>query len=164
MAITNPSDSSWHKANNQFNSFQSKEEVVGNSRKLFKKILIAFGYWEQLTAATNNFLDLTALAAYGGRVAVVPFVKDSFFYGLPKAEKEFETLELYYNVSALNHTLRLRGHGTLISWKEFQDVCQGKLDVLVHFDYTSLNKTIKYNQNTRAFFLAKNSTATHLGI
>ena len=155
MAITNPSDSSWHKANNQFNSFQSKEEVVGNSRKLFKKILIAFGYWEQLTAATNNFLDLTALAAYGGRVAVVPFVKDSFFYGLPKAEKEFETLELYYNVSALNHTLRSRGHGTLISWKEFQDVCQGKLDVVVQFDYTKLRK---YHQAARPFFPCHNAT------
>jgi len=155
MAITNPSDTSWHKANNQLNSFQSKEEVVGNSRKLFKKIFIAFGYWEQLTAATNNFLDLTALASYGGREVVVPFVKDSFFYGTPRAEKKFETLELYYNVSALNHTLRSRGHGTLVSWKEFQDVCKGKLDVLLHFDYTNLNKTIKYNQASRAFFPCK---------
>ena len=54
-------------------------------------------------------------------------------------------------MSALNRTLRSRGHGTIISWKEFQDVCQGKLDVLVHFDYTNLNKTTKYNQGTRAF-------------
>jgi len=58
-------------------------------------------------------------------------------------------------VSALNRTLRSRGHGTLISWKEFQDVCQGKLDVLVHFDNTSLNKTAKYNQATEAFFPCK---------
>ena len=101
--------------------------------------------------ATNNFLDLTALAAYGGRQVVLPFVKDSRFYGAP-AEKGFETLALYYNVSALNRTLRSHGYGTLISWKEFQDVCQGKLDVLVHFDYTDLSKSQKYNGTTRAFF------------
>ena len=76
--------------------------------------------------ATNNFLDLTALAAYGERKVVLPFVKDSRFYGVPTKE-DFQTLALYFNVSALNHTLRSRGHGTLISWKEFQVLCQGKL-------------------------------------
>ena len=58
-------------------------------------------------------------------------------------------------MSALNHTLRLRGHGTLISWKEFQNVCQGKLDILVHFDYTSLTESKKYNRTTREFFPCK---------
>ena len=101
--------------------------------------------------ATNNFLALTALAAYGGRQVVLPFVKDSFFYGAP-TEKGFETLALYYNVSALNRTLRSRGHGTLISWKEFQDVCQGRLDVLVYFDYTKLSTSKKYDRTTQAFF------------
>ena len=100
-----------------------------------KKIFIAFDYWEQLTAATNNLLDLTALAAYGGRQVVVPFVRNSLFYG-SLTKKRFETLALYYNVTALNHTLRSRAHGTLISWKGFQDVCKGKLDMLVYFDYT----------------------------
>ena len=51
--------------------------------------------------ATNNFLDLTALAAYGERQVVLPFVKNSFFFGEPTKEG-FETLALYYNVSALN--------------------------------------------------------------
>ena len=35
-----------------------------------KKFLIAFGYWEQLTQATNSLLKLTALAAYTGRQVV----------------------------------------------------------------------------------------------
>ncbi|KAJ7374916.1 hypothetical protein OS493_005274 [Desmophyllum pertusum] len=104
--------------------------------------------------AMNNFLDLTALAAYGGRHVVVPFVKDSLFYG-SGIKEGFETLALYFNVTALNRTLLSRGHGTLISWKEFQDVCKGKLDVLVHFDYTSLPKTTTYSQGTRAFFPCK---------
>ena len=129
----------------QFKSIPSKDDSVDKLRRPFKKIFIAFNYWEQLTAATNNFLSLTALAAYGGRQVVVPFVKDSFFLGSP-TKKGFESLELYYNVSALNRTLRSRGHGTLISWKEFQDVCQGKLDVLVQLHYTNLPKT------SRAYF------------
>jgi len=112
--------------------------------------------------ATNNFLGLTALAAYGGRQVVLPFVKDSRFYGAP-TEKGFETLALYYNVSALNRTLRSHGHGTLISWKGFQDVCQGKLDVLVHFDYTDLNKSKKYNRATRAFFPCNESHGQTFG-
>jgi len=141
----------------QFKSIPSKGEAVDKLRRPFKKIFIAFDYWEQLTAATNNFLSLTALATYGGRQVVVPFVKDSFFLG-SSTKKGVETLELYYNVSALNRTLRSRGHGTLISWKEFQDVCQGKLDVLVHLDYTNLHKTARYNQNTRrAYFPCNNN-------
>ena len=86
--------------------------------------------------ATDNFLDLTAVAAYGGRQVVIPFVKNSLFHGLPRMKRS-ETLALYYNVTALNNTLRSSGHGTLISWKEFQNVCQGKLDVLVYFNYST---------------------------
>ena len=67
---------------------------------------------------TNNLLDLRARAAYDERQVVLPFVKDSRFYGVP-TKKGLETLALYFNVSALNHTLRSRGHGTLIRWKEF---------------------------------------------
>ena len=123
-------------------------------RRPGERIFIAFDYWEQLLSETNNFLDLTALAAYGERQVVIPFVKNSRFYGVP-ANEGFEILALCYNVSALNHTLRLRGHGTLISWKEFQNVCQGKLDILVHFDYKSLTESKKYNRTTREFFPCK---------
>ena len=141
----------------QFISIPSEKEAVNELQTPLKKIFIAFTYWEQLTAATKNFLSLTVLAAYGGRQVVVPFVKDSFFLGT-STKKGFETLELYYNVSALNRSLLWRGHGTLISWKEFQDVCQGKLDVLVHLDYTNLHKTARYNQNSRrAYFPCNNN-------
>ena len=154
LATTSINTSQYRRYNTtkQFGSTPSKDEAVDKLRRHFKKIFVAFNYWEQLTAATNNFLSLTALAAYGGRQVVVPFVKDSFFLG-PSTKKGVETLELYYNVSALNRTLRSRGHGTLISWKEFQDICQGKLDVLVHLDYTNFN-----NQNTsRAYFPCDNN-------
>ncbi|KAJ7377873.1 hypothetical protein OS493_025767 [Desmophyllum pertusum] len=155
--ILDRSHSRWHNETNPLNISPGKDskEIVENTRRpAGKKILIAFHYWEQLTMATNNFLDLTALAAYGGRHVVVPFVKDSWFYG-SGIKKGFETLALYFNVTALNRTLLSRGHGTLISWKEFQDVCKGKLDVLVYFDYTNLNQTTTYSRGTRAFFPCK---------
>ena len=59
----------------QFIGIPSKKEAVNELRKPLKKIFIVFTYWEQLTAATKNFLSLTVLAAYGGRQVVVPFVK-----------------------------------------------------------------------------------------
>ena len=109
-----------------------------------QKIFLAFCYWEQLTMATNNFLNLTALAAQGGRQVVVPFVKDSHFRGVPTSHRGTQThntLALYYNVSALNETLHLHGYGTLITWEGFQDVCKGKVDVLVCFYYTKLTSS-----------------------
>jgi len=129
--------------------------AVENAQNRGKKIFIALDYWEQLTRATSNLLDLTALAAYGGRQVVVPFVRHSKFYGSPTEESK--SLELYYDVSALNRTLRSRGHGTLMSWKEFQDVCQGKLDLLVHLDFHRLSETATYNSTTRAFFPCNDS-------
>ena len=85
-----------------------------------KKILFVFYYWEQLTMATNNFLHLTALAVQEGRQVVVPFVKDSRFRGVPTLHRHrLNTLGLYYNVTALNESLRLHGHGTLINWEGF---------------------------------------------
>ena len=128
------------RATNQSSSSVPKKKEEESVWRPGKKIFIAFSYWEQLTMATNNFLDLTAVAAYGGRQVVLPFVKESSFVGVP-TEGALETLSLYYNVSALNRTLRSRGHGTLISWKEFQGVCQGKLDVLVHLENKKYNRT-----------------------
>ena len=138
------------------NAANSLKDAVQNTQHPGKKIFIALDYWEQLTRATSNLLDLTALAAYSGRQVVVPFVRHSKFHGSP-TEKEFETLELYYDVSALNHTLRSRGHGTLMNWKEFQDVCRGRLDVLVHLDFHRLSETTTYNPTTRAFFPCNDS-------
>ncbi|KAL9959405.1 hypothetical protein ACROYT_G032728 [Oculina patagonica] len=148
-------------ATNQPNRFLNKE-AIDNFTRTGKKIFIAVNHWEQLTATTNNFFDLTALAAYGGRQVVVPFVNNSRFHASPTT-RGFETLALYYNVTALNRTLRSRGHGTLISWKEFQEVCQGKLDVLVHFDYTKLKKTKAYTQATmEGIYPCKNTSRNTL--
>ena len=145
---------SWNNSTNQSSSSITIKKESQSTRRPGKKIFIAFDYWEQLLSATSNFLDLTALAAFDGRQVVLPFVKNSRFYGVPTIEG-FETLALYYNVSSLNRALRSRGHGTLISWKEFKNVCQGKLDILVHFDYKNVIKSKKYNGTAREYFPCK---------
>ena len=124
----------------RLHSFDSSE--VESAVHQEKKFFFAFFYWEQLSMATNNFLHLTALAVQEGRQVVVPFVKDSRFRGVPTLHRHhLNTLGLYYNVTALNESLCLHGHGTLINWEGFQDVCKGKLDVLIYFYYSKLTSS-----------------------
>ena len=78
------------------------------------KFYIAFGYWEQLTQATNNLIALTALASYSGHQVVVPSVIDSQFFGHKMSSDDTQTLALYYNLSAFNNTLRSHGYLSLI--------------------------------------------------
>ena len=87
------------------------------------KFYIAFGYWEQLTQATNNLIALTALASYSGHQVVVPFVIDSHFFGHKMSSDDTQTLALYYNLSAFNNRLCSHGYSTLVSWETFQSVC-----------------------------------------
>lgn len=86
-----------------------------------KKFIIAFGYWEQLTQATNSLLKLTALAAYTGRQVVIPFVKDSKFYGTGRILNQ--TLSAYFNLDELNRKLQFSGHAKLVGWDRFRHSC-----------------------------------------
>lgn len=95
--------------------------------------------------ASNNLLGLTALAAYGERQVVVPFVENSRFSGTPT--KNNKTLAFYYNLKALNNKLRSHGHATLINWEGFHDVCKARLDLLVYIDYPDLKVTTNYSRS-----------------
>ena len=70
---------SWNNSTNQSSSSITIKKENQSTRRPGKKIFIAFDYWEQLLSATSNFLDLTALAAFGGRQVVLPFVKKLAF-------------------------------------------------------------------------------------
>ena len=120
---------------------------VQDKRRGEEKFIMAFSYWEQLTQATASLIHLTALAAHGGRQVVVPFVKHSKFYG---AMKNAQTLSLYFNVTELNRELQVSGHGTLVDWNKFRDVCKDQLDVLVDFHFTR-RKPGTFNSATGAF-------------
>ena len=99
-----------------------------------KKFYMAFSYSEQLSVATDNLIALAALAVYSGRQVVVSFVNNSHFTAI-NLNSGTQTLALYYNLSEFNRKLRSHGYSTLVSWKRFQDVCQERLDILVHFIY-----------------------------
>ena len=68
----------------------------------YEKFYFVFSYAEQLSMATRNLLTLAALGSYSGHQVVLPFVKNSRFFGSSKMSSDTQTLELYYNLSALN--------------------------------------------------------------
>ena len=125
-----------------------------------EKFIIAFGYWEQLTQATNSLLKLTALAAYTGREVVIPFVKDSKFYGTGRIPNQ--SLSAYFNLDELNRKLQFRGHAKLVGWDRFRHSCQDRLDVLVSFDYYFQNVG-SLNDNTTVY-PCKNPVGTYAGL
>ena len=105
------------------------------------RFFLAFSFGDQLTRATRSLLTLTAVATYGHRNVVVPFVKDSKFYG-SKLSHNTETLSRYFDLKELNRKLDFYGYGLLVSWEHFQKHCQQRLDVLLTFMYSGQNVTI----------------------
>ena len=86
---------------------QDKSSEVGQTKKFY----FAFSYWEQLTMATGSLIALTALAVHGGRHVVVPFVHNSKFETLNDQEHlKSPTLDLYFNLTAMNNKLRSHGY------------------------------------------------------
>ena len=126
-------------------TFQTKNVEQTNSANVrqTKKFYIAFSYWEQMTMATTNLLALAALAVHSGRQVVVPFVHNSKFETLNDQHLKSPTLDLYFNLTAMNNKLRSHGYNDLASFETFQDVCQGKLDLLIYFIYGKETTRIK---------------------
>ena len=100
-----------------------------------RKLFIAFSFNDQMTMATENLLILAALATYGDRNVVVPFVKDSKFYGT-KLDNNTGTLSRYFDLEEFNRKLDSYGYGSLMSWKHFQKHCHERLDILLTFLYS----------------------------
>ena len=129
-----------------FSTFQTKNVKQDNSANVAqtKKFYIAFSYWEQMTMATTNLLALAALAVHSGRQVVVPFAHNSKFKALKDQEHvRSPTLDLYFNLTAMNNKLRSHGYNDLASFETFQDVCRGKLDLLISFIYGKETTRIK---------------------
>ena len=131
-------------------SFQTESVVQDNTSNVrqTKKFYIAFSYWEQLTMATSSLIALAALAVHNGRQVVVPFVHNSKFEALKDQEHvKSATLDLYFNLTAMNNKLRSHGYNDLASLETFQDVCHGKLDLLIYFIYGKEATRIRQERN-----------------
>ena len=111
------------------------------------KFYFVFTDREQLSMATRNLLTLAALGSYSGHQVVVPFVKNSKFFGCSKMSSDTQTLELYYNLTAFNNKLRSHGYSTLVSWERFQNVCRNKLNLLLYINYG--NKAFHRGKKTK---------------
>ena len=124
-------------------STEARTSETGSSNTMLKKhqatesvrekFFIAFSFGDQLTRATESLLALAALARYGNRSVVVPFAKDSMFYGtnLEKNGRNAGTLSQYFDLKALNTKLDSYGYGLLKGWRHFQQNCNQSLDVLL---------------------------------
>ena len=85
--------------------------------------------------AATNLSTLSALAVHSKRQVVVPFVHNSKFKALKDQEHvRSPTLDLYFNLTAMNNKLRSHGYNDLTSFETFQDVCPGNLDLLIPWD------------------------------
>ena len=128
----------------------TKQEGAGNGHNIIpttrpaiskaerRKLFLAFSYGDQLTRATESLLALAAIAKHGNRNVVVPFVKDSRFYGT-KLDNNTGTLSRYFDLKELNIKLDSYGYGLLVSWEHFQKYCRPRLDVLLIFFYPAQN-------------------------
>ena len=128
---------------------QSNNSDVNNKteKEMNGRFIFAFSYWEQVTMATSSLIQLTALAAYGRRQVVFPFVADSSFVGT-KVGKNTPTLGAYYNIPEFNDMLRSQGYSTVVSWETFQAICKQTLDVLLVFLYPNM----RHSEIKSAFF------------
>ena len=106
--------------------------------KAKRKLFLAFSYGDQLTRATESLLALAAVAKHGDRNVVVPFVKDSKFYGR-RIDNNTGTLSRYFDLKELNIKLDSHGYGLLVTWEHFQKHCHQRLDVLLTFFYSDQN-------------------------
>jgi len=107
------------------------ELKVHQATELREKFFIAFSFGDQLTRATESLLSLAALARYGNRSVVVPFVKDSTFFGT-KIDQNVGTLSRYFDLDALNQKLDSYGYGLFKGWGHFHQSCNQSLDVLLN--------------------------------
>ena len=138
-------------------SGSSKETRTQQRAKFF----LAFSFKEQLTRATESLLSLAALAKYGDRDVVIPFVKNSKFYGT-KLDENTGTLSRYFDVEELNRKLDSHGYGLLTSWEHFQKHCNGRLDVLLEMHYYS-NYSI-YLSNSQRLLLKNTGWAPYFAL
>ncbi|XP_032239804.2 uncharacterized protein LOC116619277 [Nematostella vectensis] len=112
-----------------------------------QKYLFVFRYYEQLGRATNNLLELASWAKHRNSIVVAPFVNNSRMSGLPGGVSHylrtttslarFGPLREYFDVKYLNNLLKKRGYGTLGGFGDFQNDCQQRLNIVIHFLYSN---------------------------
>ena len=117
------------------------------------KYIFVFHHYEQFGKTTENFVQLCAVAAYGSRTVVEPFVRDSRMCGLHNGwwgdalttSRLFKPLTLYFDVKAMNELLLQNHYATTQPLTEFKAACNKTRSniTLVHFLYRDGKETTK---------------------
>ncbi|XP_032243328.2 uncharacterized protein LOC5517427 [Nematostella vectensis] len=107
------------------------------------KFILVLHHYEQLGKATENLLQLCAMAKEMERMVVQPFVRDSRMCGLPggwygeKRSKSrlFRPFSTYFDAGYTNELLSNSGYSTLTDIGNFRKSCSSNVaqTVLVHF-------------------------------
>ena len=126
-----------------------KHEIISVSMDLQvsdnDKYIFVFQHYEQFGKTTENFIQLCAIAAYGSRFVVEPFVRDSRMCGLKTGwwgealspSRLFKPLSLYFDVKSMNELLYQNRYATLRPLAEFKSACNKTIAsiTVVHFLY-----------------------------
>lgn len=132
------------------------------------KFLYVLHHYEQLGKATENLVQLCAIAKQMGRFIVEPFVRDSRMCGVPggwygeqrKRSRLFRPFSSYFDVDVFNNLLSSSGYATMKKLETFKTSCLDERTTIVHFIYAdsdaeeSLRKW--YNLSADQYIKVKN--------
>lgn len=122
----------------QFDVTQTSPEIKHRSKFLF-----VLHHYEQLGKATENLVQLCALAKQMGRTVVQPFVRDSRMCGVPggwygearKQSRLFRPFDVYFDVDYFNQLMTKSNYAVLSQLEVFKDSCAIEGTTFVHFIY-----------------------------
>ena len=126
-----------------------KHEIISVGMNLQEsdndKYMFVFHHYEQFGKTTENFVQLCATAAYGSRLVIEPFVRNSRMCGLQTGwwgealtpSRLFKPLSLYFDVKAMNELLSQNRYATVRPLAEFKKMCNKTISnlTIVHFFY-----------------------------
>lgn len=111
--------------------------------KSTSKFLFVLHHYEQLGKATENLVQLCAIAKQMNRFIIEPFVRDSRMCGVPggwygeqrKRSRLFRPFSSYFDVDVFNDLLSSSGYATMEKLETFKTSCSGERTTIVHFNY-----------------------------
>lgn len=112
----------------------------GSQHGRYHGYIIALNYYEQLTMATGNLLQLQCFASMLNLSVVQPLMKESRLFTPLDKSKASTMLKLddIFDMAKLRRHTKKRGYAPLVSWDEFIKYAQ-KTVILVQMKYPSLN-------------------------
>ena len=91
--------------------------TADNTVKMGNRYAMALSYFEELTMATNSWMQLALVAKYWGAYCIRPFTVNSALYGLPRAGSR--SVNIVYDPAELDRKLAEYSMPPIASFDEF---------------------------------------------